>query len=200
MKKLATSLLIAASAFLAACSPDSPELAQIPDKQPVSLEAVRAHATGFQVGDKNQTKIIYVFFDAQCPHCGHLWENSKALWPNAQFAWIPVGVLNKASAAQGGTLLAADSPATRMDEHEASLLSHQGGITAGTLTAAQKLAIEKNTKLFKSFGAQSIPYIVTTNAQGKVVTDVGALPAANIAALAGISSSPAPSTEDVPLN
>lgn len=186
MKKLLTFFAAAVTAVLVACSPSSPELDAIPSKQPITLEAIQSTAKGFEVGDKTNPKLIYVFFDAQCPHCGHLWETSKALWPNAHFAWIPVGILNKASAAQGGTLLASDSPATRMDEHEASLLAHQGGITAGTLTPEQKLAIEKNTKLFNSFGATSIPFIVTTNAQGKVVSDAGALPPADLAKMAGI--------------
>ena len=35
--------------------------------------------TGFTVGNMMAVRQIYVFFDPQCPHCGHLWEAAKPL-------------------------------------------------------------------------------------------------------------------------
>jgi hypothetical protein len=73
-----------------------------------------------------------------------------------------------------------------MDEHEASLLAHQGGITAGAIAPDLKLAVEKNTKLLSSFGAESIPYIVTVGLDGKVIGTPGSLSTADLAKLLGV--------------
>ena len=44
-------------------------------KQAIS-ETIAAQAKGFTVGSMMSAATVYVFFDAQCPHCGHLWEAS----------------------------------------------------------------------------------------------------------------------------
>lgn len=193
MKKLlATSALALSALFLAACDPVSPEVAAIPKQQSISVAAIASTAKGFQAGKATAKKVAYVFFDAQCPHCGHLWEASKPLWGQANFVWIPVAFLNKASMAQGATLLGSDAPVARMDEHESLLLAHQGGITASPPAAELRTAIEKNTKLLASFGGQSIPFIVTTTDQGSVVSSPGAASTQALANFMGIEMNNAP--------
>ena len=50
---------------------------------------------------------IYVFFDPQCPHCGHLWEAAKPLANQVKMTWIPVGFIGAKSTPQGAALLVA---------------------------------------------------------------------------------------------
>ena len=85
--------LLALSLGLAACSKTEPEAAAAPKRTP-SVEIVSAEAKGFTAGAMMNANAVYVFFDAQCPHCSRLWEASVPLHKKAKFVWIPVGLLN----------------------------------------------------------------------------------------------------------
>ena len=154
---------------------------------PVSVAAVAAGATGFTVGSAMSARTVYIFFDAQCSHCGALWYAAKPLKAQAKFIWIPVGILNTASTSQGAALLAASDPAAAMDEHEASMMAKGSGISATGNNDAQKETIKKNTELMNRFGFASIPTIVGTHAQtGAMVKQEGAMPTAALAGLLGL--------------
>lgn len=155
--------------------------------EPVSVAAIEAGAKGFSAGALMSKRTVYVFFDAQCPHCGALWEAAKPLKSQARFVWIPVGLLNAASTSQGATLLAAVDPVAAMDEHETSLQARRGGISAASNIDAQKEAVTKNTELMTKLGFASIPTIVGTHAQtGATVSQEGSLPTAALATLLGL--------------
>lgn len=180
-------LLAAGLLALAGCDKTPGGAAPGKAATPVSMAAVAADATGFTVGSPVSARTVYVFFDAQCPHCGALWEAAKPLKSQARFVWIPVGILNSSSTSQGASLLAASDPVAAMDAHEASLLAHQGGLTAAGASDTQKAAIAKNTELFSRLGFASIPTIVALNAQtGALVTQEGAMPTAALAAVLGL--------------
>lgn len=186
--KLLPAALMAASLLLAACgeAPSTGAGAKAA-ATPVSIAAIAAEAQGFEVGAQMSARTVYVFFDAQCAHCGALWNAAKPLKSQAKFVWIPVGLLNPASTAQGATLLAAKDPVAAMDEHETSFLAKQGGISVGTDLDAHKAAVAKNTELMNRFGFASIPSIVGTHAQtGALVTQEGSMPTAALANLLGL--------------
>jgi len=154
---------------------------------PVSVAAVGAEAKGFAVGSAMSARTVYVFFDAQCPHCTALWEAAKPLKSQARFVWIPVGLINASSTAQGATLLGAKDPVAAMDEHEASMKAQRGGISAGSDIDAQKAAVASNTALLTRFGFASIPTIIGNHAEtGALVTKEGSMPTAALATLLGL--------------
>jgi thiol:disulfide interchange protein DsbG len=194
IQKYLCAALVAVAVLLTACN-DSPGSAAAKDKAgstPVSLAAISTGATGFVVGAPMSARTVYVFFDAQCPHCGALWYAAKPLKAQAKFVWIPVGLLNGASTSQGAALLAAADPAAAMDLHEASMIAKSGGISAASNTDAQKEAVAKNTALMNSFGFASIPTIIGTNAQtGALVTQEGSMSTVALAGLLGLQV-PAP--------
>jgi len=166
-----------------------PAASQAAAKTPVTTAAIEAEAKGFVVGAPMATRTVYVFFDPQCPHCAVLWQSAKPLKSQAKFVWIPVGIIGKTSIAQGATLLAAKDPIAKMDEHEASILAKQGGISASGDIDAQKAVVEKNTALLNRFGFASIPTIVALHAQtGALVTNEGSLPTADLARLLGLQA------------
>ncbi|MGH8822022.1 MAG: thioredoxin domain-containing protein [Rhodoferax sp.] len=155
--------------------------------EPVSIAAITAGATGFTVGEPMAAHTVYVFFDAECPHCADLWEAAKPLKSEAKFVWIPVGVLNKASTEQGAALLASTDPATAMDAHEASMSAHQGGIVVSGDLDAQRAEVKKNTELLTRFGFDAIPTIIAINARtGALVTQEGASGTDALATLVGL--------------
>lgn len=188
--KLFPAALIAASLLVSGCKDtpgkDAPAKAA---STPVSTATIAAEAKGFSVGSTMSTRTVYVFFDPQCPHCTALWQAAKPLRSQAKFIWIPVGLLNASSTAQGATLLAAKDPVAAMDEHEASMQAKGGGISAGSDISAQKEVVAKNTALLTRLGFASIPTIVGTHAQtGALVTQEGAMPTAALAILLGLQA------------
>lgn len=144
---------------------------------PVSIEAIEQQAKGFSLGSTMAARVIYVFFDPQCPHCAALWEAVRPIRNRARFVWIPVALLNDKSAPQGATILNAADPVAAMDRHEASLRSQQGGIAAMGVTDEQKAVIQRNTKLMDSFGFGSVPTAVGKHGvTGELVTLEGSAP------------------------
>jgi thiol:disulfide interchange protein DsbG len=157
--------------------------------QPVTIEAIESTAQGFTVGSPMSARTVYVFFDAQCPHCSALWYSAKPLKSQAKFVWLPIRLLNDSSETQAAAILASKDPVAAMDDHEASMMDHKGGIKPEGDVSAQRAIIKKNTELFNKFGFNSVPSLVTKNAQGAVVTHDGAMQTADLAAFIGV---PAP--------
>ncbi|WP_394755755.1 DsbC family protein [Rhodoferax sp.] len=159
------------------CSPQDSSKTAAASKREVSLPTIAAEAKGFVVGALMSSNTVYVFFDTQCPHCGHLWNASVPLQRKVKFVWIPIGMINATSKAQGAALLTAANPAALMSEHEASLLAGQGGMAASSSIAPETAqSIKNNTQLLNSFGAESVPFIVAKNMKsGQTVSREGAM-------------------------
>ena len=192
---LLSAAVLAASLALAGCDKTPTPAPAVPatntsakaTSEPVSIAAITGGATGFTVGEPMAAHTVYVFFDAECPHCADLWEAAKPLKSEAKFVWIPVGVLNKASTEQGAALLASADPATAMDAHEASMRAHQGGIVVSGDLDTQRAEVKKNTDLMTRFGFDAIPTIIAINARtGALVTQEGASGTDALATLVGL--------------
>ncbi|MCB2031139.1 MAG: DsbC family protein, partial [Rhodoferax sp.] len=123
-------------------------------------------------------------------HCGHLWNASLPLQKKVRFVWIPVGLINPTSSAQGATLLSAADPAQAMSEHETSLLAKQGGIgTSSSVTDEAKQAVAANTALFNNLGLEGVPFTIVKNARtGQPVTRGGSMETPMLAELIGIDA------------
>jgi len=189
MKRLFTASLLAAALALGACSKtESPAPATASVKREVSLATLQTQAKGFTVGAMMSANTVYVLFDTQCSHCAHLWQASQALQSRVKFVWIPVGMINATSRAQGAAILSAADPGAMMTEHEASLLAGKGGISASASIAPElELAIQKNTQLLNDFGAEAVPFVVARNAKsGQTVSQAGALSTAALVDFLGI--------------
>jgi thiol:disulfide interchange protein DsbG len=193
-QKIFLSSLILAGLVLSGCSKQETPAASTPAakaaKQEISVEAVAAQGKGFTVGALMASNTVYVIFDSQCPHCGHLWEASKPLQKKVKFVWIPVGWINPSSTSQGAALLSAANPSELMSEHEALLLAGKGGIAASSSIAPEiEAAIKGNTALLNSFGAESVPFIIAKNQKtGQTVSRDGAMDTAVLAAFLGIDA------------
>ena len=160
-------------------------------KQPLTVEAVAAQAKGFTVGALMSANPVYVFFDPQCPHCGHLWQSSVALHKQVKFVWIPVAFNHRSpSVEQGAALLSAANPVTQMNEHEALLLSGKGGMSASASVPPElSQAIKTNTQMLNTFAIESVPFLVAKNPKtGELVSHNGALDTAPLAEMLGVSA------------
>jgi thiol:disulfide interchange protein DsbG len=192
MKRRLVLTAAASAAVLAACGKNEGTPGAAGGKSgapvPVSVEAIAAEAKGFNVGSTMSTRVVYVFFDTQCPHCAVLWEAARPLRPQARFVWIPVGLIGEKSVAQGAAIVSAADPIATMDENEKSVIAKGGGIAAMGVTDAQKDVVKKNTELFNRFGFTGVPTIVGKHAQtGEIVTIEGSLPAPGLAQRLGLN-------------
>ena len=187
---LLASLLVGVLAISACSKQESAAPAAQPARRTPSVEIVSSEAKGFNAGSMMSTTVAYVFFDPQCPHCGHLWKASIPLQKKARFVWIPVGLINATSSAQGATLLSAADPVQSMSEHEISLIAGQGGISASSGTTDEsKQAVKTNTALFNNLGLEGVPFTVVRNARtGQTVTRGGSMETAALADLIGVDA------------
>ncbi|MDP2163665.1 MAG: thioredoxin fold domain-containing protein [Hydrogenophaga sp.] len=142
-----------------------------------AYEAVAAQAKGFTVGALMSAHTVYVLFDPQCPHCGHLWNAALPLLGKTRFVWVPVAIMGSKSMPQGAALMQAADPVAAMSAHEQSILSGQGGMSASSsIPDDVAAAIQTNTQLMDRLGAASVPFIVARHTRsGQVITRAGAL-------------------------
>lgn len=162
MRKFLVPLAFAAAALLSACQGSSDANAAV--TAPTDFVAASQTGTGFVAGAPDAKQTVYVYFDAQCPHCGELWEASKPLLGEIKMVWIPVGVMNAASVSQGAALLGSFNPVQAMSAHEAELRTNRRGMKADYPSSEQRKVIEANTALFTRIGGQGIPLIVSRHA------------------------------------
>jgi thiol:disulfide interchange protein DsbG len=183
--------LVASLALLTACSKEAPtsEADVTPIAATQALDVLAAQGKGFTAGALMAANPVYVLFDPQCPHCGHLWESSLPLHGKVKFVWLPVSLLNAKSTPQGAAILTASNPVEAMTTHEKSLLANQGGISASSSVAPEVEAVIKaNTALLDRLGATSVPFVVARNQRtGAVVTAAGAMSTETLTGFLGLA-------------
>jgi thiol:disulfide interchange protein DsbG len=195
--RLAFPLAVSLALGLVACSKtDAPSAAApaAPTTTAAAIPADQAYAAaaaqgkGFSVGAIMSAHTVYVLFDPQCPHCGHLWEAAKPLQSRAKFVWMPVAIMNAKSGPQGAALLQAGNPAAVMSAHEKSILAGTGGMAASASAPAEiEQSIKGNTALFNSLNVNSVPFIIAKHAKtGQVVSHAGAMDTAALTAFLGV--------------
>lgn len=189
---LTLALITALSLGLVACSKgDTPPADPMSSTAPIttsSFDKVAASAKGFTVGALMSAQPVYVLFDPQCPHCGHLWNAALPLHNKVKFIWVPIAFNSGKSLAQAAALLGASNPAQAMTAHETSLLAGTGGMSASSsITTELEQTIKANTQLLTSLGVDSVPFIIGKNRQtGEVVSHNGAMETAPLAQLLGV--------------
>ena len=194
-----TCTLLAALTFgLAACSkndaPPTATVAAAPATAPAlggsNYDTVAASAKGFAAGAMMSAQPVYVLFDPQCGHCGHLWQASLPLHSKVKFIWVPIAFNSGKSLAQAAALLSASDPVAAMNAHETSLLAGSGGMSASSDMAPELAqAIKANTQLLTSLGGDSVPFILAKNRRtGDIISHAGAMDTAPLAQLLGVDA------------
>jgi thiol:disulfide interchange protein DsbG len=151
-------------------------------------DTVAAKAAGFTIGNMMATRVVYVLFDSQCPHCGRLWQTVKPLLGQIRMVWAPVRFVGELSGRQGAVLLSAKDPVAEMDAHEQSLEAKRGGLVPPPDISSELVAkVTANTNLMQQIGADSVPFMVYKNpATGQSASFEGALETADLKKLLGL--------------
>lgn len=189
LRAAAVPFVAALALNLQGCSPQEEKPAAGSIKPADAYAVLAKDGKGFVAGSVMSNNTVYVMFDPQCPHCGHLWQQSQPLQKKVKFVWLPVSFISPKSGPQGAALLTATNPVEAMDAHEASLLAGTGGTSASASIPDDIAAgIKKNTDLFNAMGVESVPYIVAKNAAtGQVVTNAGAMETDALAQFLGLN-------------
>lgn len=195
MKPVALPLALATSLVLTlgACSKqDTPATSAAPATAAAasssSYDKVAATGKGFAVGALMSAQAVYVLFDPQCPHCGHLWQASLPLHNKVKFVWVPIAFNSGKSLSQAAALLSAANPLDAMSAHEQSLLAGTGGMAASSSPPDDLVqAVKNNTQLLNSLGVESVPYILAKNRRtGDIVSHNGSMDTEPLAKLLGV--------------
>lgn len=187
-------LIAAAAGTLMACSPKNdaaPAATPAAQMAPAQVvDKIAAEGKGFTVGALMSANTVYVLFDPQCPHCGHLWEAAKPLLGKVKFVWMPVSIINAKSGAQGAALLASSNPLEAMTAHEASILAGTGGMSAmGSVPPEMEATVKSNTALFNSLGLESVPFVAAKNgSSGVAQVNAGSMETTALTAWLGLAN------------
>ncbi|MGE0348983.1 DsbC family protein [Hydrogenophaga sp.] len=195
IRHLTLPLVAAFALSLAACSQEASNDATATasaDKAPIAIteafDTLAAQGKGFTAGALMSAHTVYVLFDPQCPHCGHLWQSSIPLQGKVKFVWLPVAIMNAKSAPQGAAIMTAANPVETMNAHEKQLLAGEGGMSASASVPPDVLqTIKTNTDLLERLGATSVPFMVSKHQRsGAVITQSGALGTEALAGFLGM--------------
>ena len=141
-------------------------------------------------GATTPTRVLYVFFDANCWFCHLTW---KALQPyeraGLQVRWVPVAYQKDSSAGRAAAVMQAHDRAAALRENELGYRAqtYDGGIApAANVPAALGRQLEANTRLMERFGAQGTPALAWKDGAGKVRVRTGMPRLAQLPAITGL--------------
>lgn len=151
-------------------------------KQPATgerpaLYAALEKADAVVEGSASPTRILYVFFDANCWFCHLTW---MALQPyekaGLQVRWVPVAYQKKSSTTKAAAIMQAKDRAAAMRENETKYRakSYDGGMRPARKVPPELLAqFEANMKLMEGFDSPGTPTLVWKDAAGKIKVEIG---------------------------
>jgi len=140
---------------------------------PVAESILRDIRQATWIRDGHSKKVIYVFFDPNCPYCRRVYEGLR---PQVEFGevelrWIPVGILMATSAGKAAALLEAADPVAAFHENENRFTTETGAFggvgeePAPKAETTERLA--RNLELLRRGGRQAVPSLVFRDRRGE---------------------------------
>lgn len=125
-------------------------------------------------------RIIYIFFDPNCPYCHRLYTDLRPLIKpyDLTLRWIPVGILTATSRGKAAAILDAKDPAKALDYNEVhySMNTHSGGIAEDIPSPKTLARLRVNAALLQRTGMSVVPTMVFRAKNGKAILVQGAPP------------------------
>jgi len=128
------------------------------------------------------TRLVYIFFDPNCPYSHKLYLATRAEVGKNDLAlrWIPVGQLETSSPGKAAAILAAPDPLEALHKNEDDWDFGDrpaGGIRAlSHPTAKVERQLQTNAALMHQAGLQTFPVMLYRDANGRAHLIVGLLP------------------------
>ncbi len=147
-------------------------------------------------GATSPTRILYVFFDANCWYCHLTWKALQAYEKaGLQVRWVPVAYQKESSTGRAAAIMQARDRVAAMRENETGYRaeSYDGGIAPVKASKALEAQLEASFELMDRFGVSGTPGLVWRDEKGKVRVRIG-MP--GLSQLPAISGLPAQKTDD----
>jgi len=148
---------------------------------------------GSMLKDINQTtwisegkgpRVIYVFFDPNCPFCHRLFVNTRE-WVKqnkVELRWIPVGILTTTSAGKAAAILGAKSPRKAFYQNEEHY-DRGGAIEEDIPSPAVEKKLKANDDLLARTGFGAVPVMLFDGNDGTPIIVQGSPPKQKLAVI-----------------
>lgn len=131
------------------------------------------------VADGRGRRVVYVFFDPNCPSCQLLYRNLRTFVAahGLQVRWIPVAIVNATSEGKAAAILQARDPhaALRRNEEHYRSENSSGGIEEDIPSRATEQKLRANEQLLNRLDIPVVPSMLFADKQGHAVLIQGAL-------------------------
>ncbi|WP_031406291.1 thioredoxin fold domain-containing protein [Thiomonas sp. FB-Cd] len=133
------------------------------------------------IGEGRGTRVLYIFFDPNCPYCHQLYGMLRAFVGKAdvQLRWIVLGMLTPSSLPKAAAILQAANPLQAFHTNEADYdfaANGQpgGGITpATTITPKAREELARNLAIYRAHKLFGVPVLLWRTASGRAALLVG---------------------------
>lgn len=184
-QNIKSSLGLLIAALMLSGVPQANAVAADTDKQTSALKVRQQLSAAFMAAEKvswiaegRGTRIMYIFFDPNCPYCKKLYEELRPRVGHngLQVRWIPVGILLPTSFGKAAAILEAKDPllALRQNEEGFSTATGFGAANETFASAKTTTALKQNADLLKQAGGQSVPTLLYRDKTGQIKTRQGA--------------------------
>lgn len=125
--------------------------------------------------DGDGSKIVYMFFDPNCPYCHHVFDSLMKIrkdMPDLQFRWVPLGMLGGNSASKAAAIIQSPDPLKAFITNEKNygfLNSDAGGgiPPAKHIDAASQTILDENLSILQGQNLYGIPVVLFQADDGK---------------------------------
>ena len=133
------------------------------------------------IGEGRGTRVLYIFFDPNCPYCHQLYGMLRAFVGKAdvQLRWVVLGMLTPSSLPKAAAILQAANPLQAFHTNEADYdfaANGQpgGGITpATTITPKAREKLARNLAIYRAHKLFGVPVLLWRTASGRAALLVG---------------------------
>ncbi|MHB1949972.1 MAG: thioredoxin fold domain-containing protein [Acidiferrobacteraceae bacterium] len=130
------------------------------------------------ITEGRSSRIMYVFFDPNCPYCHILYDVSQRFVRAGlvEMRWIPVGMLAPSSTGKAAAILAARDRRAAFEQNEDHYRRPGGGGIAPVRPSRSiEAQLRTNLELFQKAGGEGVPLILWEDHSGRIGMQDGAV-------------------------
>lgn len=152
-----------------------PQLVQAKDQRAVAAQLMKDMTDASWIRQGDGDRIVYMFFDPNCPYCHHVYDNLKPIIknrPDLQFRWVPLGMLTDTSKGKAAAIIQAKNPLKAFQKSEKNYgflnIDNGGGIKpAKHISQKTENILLQNLSILQGNNLYGIPIVVFQGDDGK---------------------------------
>ena len=145
------------------------------DDRAVAAGLMKAMSDASYIPDGSGDRIVYFFFDPNCPYCHRVYDRIKKIrpdFPDVQIRWVPLGMLGGNSKTKAAAIIQASDPLAAFHQSESNygFMDNDtgGGIApAKTVLPATQTILDENLSILQGANLYGIPVVVFQADDGK---------------------------------